>query len=397
VSDRAFHFSTRLDWDLRPNRISNLLGQKSAGGFDLFDLTESNPTKAGFVQNPAEVHSALTDPAALVYCPEARGHRSAREAVADYHTAHSAEIGTPVEPDQILLTASTSEAYSFLFKLLGDPGDEVLVPQPSYPLFEFLVRLEKLEVRNYPLVWNGTWQLDPDAIRERIGDRTRAIVVVNPNNPTGSFLKPDEMDRLAGVCAERRIALISDEVFFDFALDGGAERVSVASYSGRMLSFTLSGLSKVVGLPQMKLSWIVVSGPDEIQSVAMEGLELIADTYLSVGAAVQHGATRLLAMRGHYQAEVLARTCANLAHLREASAGRECVPLAVEGGWYAILRLPDRLDEEILVLDLLADDDVLVQPGYFYDFPFPCLVVSLLTRPDTFREGVARLLRRLAS
>ncbi len=397
MSSAEYRFSSRQEWDLRPNRISKLIREKTAAGAEILDLTESNPTKAGFVHQEAEVLHAIADPAALVYRPEARGLRCAREAVAAYHGAAAAGTGGDVDPDQIVLTASTSEAYSFLFKLLGDPGDEILVPRPSYPLFEFLVGLEQLEVRHYPLVWDKIWHMDLDAVDDLISERTKAIVVVNPNNPTGSYLKRAERGRLATVCAERRIALISDEVFFDFALEPGTERISTASGAEDALSFTLSGLSKVVGLPQMKLGWIVVAGPEEVRGPALEGLELIADTYLSVGSPVQHGAARLLAMRQGFRAKVTERTGANLTHLREATAKGLLAPLNVEGGWYTILRLPPGVDEESLVLNLLAEDDVLAQPGYFYEFPFPCLVLSLLTPVDTFQEGVQRLTARSSS
>lgn len=394
MSTGAPRFSSRLEWDLRPNRITTLLREKAVAGRQILDLTESNPTKAGFLHEE-EVLRAIADPAVLEYRPEARGLQSAREAVAEYHAARSTPARAAVDPDQIVLTASTSEAYSFLFKLLGNPGDEILVPQPSYPLFEFLVGLENLEVRHYPLVWDEIWRLDLDAVAGNLSDRTKAIVVVNPNNPTGSYLKRGELGGMLAICAERRIALISDEVFFDFVLDPRTECVSVASTPQQALTFTLSGLSKVTGLPQMKLGWIVVGGPPELRGPALDGLELIADSYLSVGAPVAHGAARLLAMRSGYREKVAERTLANLTYLRQTVSGSPEVPLHVEGGWYAVLRLPPGADEEDLVLDLLAEDDVLLQPGFFYDFPFSCLILSLLTPVEVFREGIARLERRL--
>ncbi|MCP5110503.1 MAG: pyridoxal phosphate-dependent aminotransferase [bacterium] len=333
----------------------------------------------------------MTEPGALDYRPDPRGLHEAREAVASYY----ADRGTTLSPDQIVLTASTSEAYSFLFKLLTDPGDEVLTPQPSYPLFDFLVGMEALAGRHYRLTYDDGWRIDFDQLRGQLGGRTRVVVAVSPNNPTGSYVKCHEFDSLLEVCADNGVSLITDEVFHDYGLtDSAVQSSSIGSRDGP-LRFTLSGLSKVVGLPQMKLSWIVVSGAD--CQAAIERLELIADTYLSVSTPVQHAASKLLELRDGFQLEVLSRLRLNLRELRAQVRDTPCRPLEVEGGWYAILGIPTTLDEERLVLDLLDEDDTLVQPGYFYDFPGNgYLILSLLPEPSVFREGVGRLVRRLS-
>lgn len=388
MREQTDSFSSRLEMDLRPNQLARLLAAKASCGARVLDLTESNPTRAGLPHEEESILGSLTDPAALVYDPTAQGLPEARAAVARYHRTR----GANVDPEDVLLTASTSEAYSFLLKLLTDPGDDVLVPQPSYPLFEFLARMESVELRRYPLSYRGGWLLDAEAVRRAASLRTRAIIVVNPNNPTGSYLKRAELEALLSLCSERRIALIADEVFHDYALQDDLGRASVASAGQSALSFTLSGLSKLAGLPQMKLGWILVRGPADLRAAALERLELIADTYLSVSATVQHAAARLLELAGGFQRAVLCRVQQNLDYLRKAC--RDV--LTVEGGWYAIVELPEACDEEEWVLRLLDEENVLVQPGFFYDFPSGAhIVISLLTEPETFREGVERVARRL--
>jgi len=301
--------------------------------------------------------------------------------------------------DRILLTASTSEAYGFLFKLLANPGDEVLVPRPSYPLFEFLAALESVRVVQYPLHYDGGWAVDFEALAARINARTRAVLIVNPNNPTGSFLKQGESEQLIALCAKHDLAMISDEVFADYGLADDPRRVSSLHSVESVLAFSLSGLSKAVGLPQMKLGWIVVSGPTETRRQAWNRLELIADTYLSVSAPVQWAAAELLETRHAIQEQIVSRVRANLAHLRS-----HCGPdstwrvLNVEGGWYAIMQAPRVRSEEEWVLSLLENDGVLVQPGYFFDFEREAfLVISLLTRPEIFELGVGKILSQPVS
>jgi len=332
---------------------------------------------------------ALADPRALRYDPQPAGALAAREAVCRYY----AETGYAVEPEQVLLTASTSEAYAYLFKLLADPGDEVLVPRPSYPLFEYLASMESLRVGPYPLVYHGGWSIDCDALAAAITERTRAIVLVNPNNPTGSFVKREELRFLQSL----EVPLVSDEVFADYAFGEDANRARSLAGITDCLAFSMSGLSKIAGLPQMKLGWIVISGPSAARAEAREKLDWIADTYLSVSTPVQQAAPRLLELGKRMQAQIAVRTRANWAWIESAiSTDSPCRLLALEGGWYATLQVPRIRREEEWALELLEKDDVLVQPGYFYDFESEAfLVLSLLTKPEIFREGCGRLLARV--
>jgi alanine-synthesizing transaminase len=375
-------FSSRLDWNISANPITKLLLEKRNSGAEILDLTESNPTAAGF-EYPADILMALADRRSLLYEPDPAGLHAARESIAGYY-------GGRVDAGRIIVTASTSEAYGFIFKLLADPGDEVLVPRPSYPLFEFLAALESVRVVNYPLTYYGRWAIDFDVLAARITSRTRAIVLVNPNNPTGSFLKKAELAQLIELCRGRDIALVSDEVFSDYGIQADRERVSSIVSVDEILTFSLSGLSKVAGLPQLKLGWIVTSGP------ALERLELIADTYLSVAAPVQWAAPTLLAARTKIQSQIMERVRGNLAFLWS-RIGTESPwrVLDVEGGWYATVQAPRIRTEEDWVLSLLAEDQVLVQPGFFFDFETEAfLVVSLLTPAEIFREGINRILSR---
>lgn len=380
-------FSSRFHWDSRPNRLTRLIERKRSEGAYILDLTESNPTRAR-LRYPEGVARAFGDPGILQYDPHPAGANSAREAVAEYYFTR----GVRVSPDDILLTASTSEAYAYLFKLLANPGDSVLVPRPSYPLFEYLANMESVEARQYPLAYHGAWSIDLDQVEKALSDLTRAIVLVNPNNPTGSYVKRGELDVLVRLAAVNDLPLIADEVFADYALTEDRDRVvSLAGVEG-CLAFSMSGLSKVAGLPQMKLGWIVVSGPAPLRAEALRRLEWIADTYLSVGTPVQCAAARLLRAGEEVARQIRQRTAANLAWAHEALAGSPAGILRVEGGWYATVQLPRIRSEEDWALELLERHDVLAQPGFFYDFESEAfLVVSLLTAEDVFREGVRRL------
>ena len=379
-------FSSRLNWSATENPLTKLLREKRARGEALLDLTESNPTAAGFTYPADALLEALADPRSLCYEPQPAGLPEARAAVAGYYR------GLP--SGRILLTASTSEAYALLFKLLADPGDEVLVPRPSYPLFEFLAALESVRPVQYPLVYHGCWAIDFGALERLITPRSRALVLVNPNNPTGSFVKKKELDQLVELCREHRLAIISDEVFSDYVFGPNEQRVASLVGVDRVLSFVLSGFSKVLGLPQMKLGWIITGGPQ--WAPAMERLELIADTYLSVGTPVQWAAASLLSRREAIQRQILERVQANRAFLADRiGADSPWRLLEAEGGWYAVLEAPKIHTEEEWVLGLLRDDNLLVQPGFFFDFDREAyLVVSLLTRSEAFREGIGRILSR---
>jgi aspartate/methionine/tyrosine aminotransferase len=361
-------FSNRLNWNLPANKLSALLRTKA----HYLDLTVSNPTTAGFD------YPLLELPASTVYDPQPRGLLNAREAVARYYG--------DVPASRILLTASTSEAYAYIFKLLCDPGDEILSPRPSYPLFEFLAGLESVRITQYPLRYDGVWHIDFDALKQRITPRTKAVIVVNPNNPTGSFLKRDEWARLESL----GLPIISDEVFSDYAFTEDATQVRTLTGAQNVLTFSMSGLSKIAGLPQMKLGWIVASGPGHED--ALETLELIADTYLSVATPVQIALPGILEASLEVQKQIAQRARANLAVLQAMAKGA-AKPLRVEGGWYAILQVPRTKTEEDWTLQLLAGHDVLVQPGFYFDFEAEAfLVLSLLTPPDTFEQGLRRLL-----
>lgn len=375
-------FSSRFKWDLRPNPLSVLLESKRTAGVPIFDLTESNPTRAGFEYPPA-IMDSLADAAAFRYEPSPRGLLPARQAISEYYAARGMEVPS----SRILLTASTSEAYAYLFKLLTDPGDEVLTPRPSYPLFEFLTAMESVEARQYSLRYDGAWHIDFESLENSITSRTRAIVVVNPNNPTGSFLKPDEADRLDALAASHGIAILSDEVFSDYAF----APVLALPENRQALTFSMSGLSKLAGLPQMKLGWIVARGPGH--EIALERLELIADTYLSVGTPVQAALPKLLAPASEVRTQIQERTRQNLNWLRAKLHESAAQVLTVEGGWSAVLQVPRIRTEEGWAIELLAEQNVLVQPGFFFDFETEAfLVVSLLTRGDLFQEGLRRFL-----
>lgn len=385
-------FSSRTAWDRRPGPLARRIAERRQAGAEILDLTETNPARAGLAC-PADVPALLADPRGRDYHPIAQGLPAAREAVA----ADYARRGFAVEPGRILLTASTSEAYAFLFKLLCDPGDDVLVPRPSYPLFEYLAALESVNALHYPLQYDGEWHLPVDGVDGASTARTRAVVVVSPNNPTGSFLKRDEAQRLRHLCAARGWALISDEVFADYALKEDARRPPSMAEDSAALTFSLGGLSKACGLPQLKLAWIAVAGPDRERDEALARLEVVADTYLSVSTPVQLAAPALLARTAGLQRPILDRVRANVRELRsQLGAGSAATLLDVEGGWSAVLRVPSSWPDEQWALTLLERDGVLVHPGFFFDFPHEAyLVLSTLTAPETFAEGVRRVLARV--
>jgi alanine-synthesizing transaminase len=387
-------FSTRTAWSLTPNELTSLRENRERAGFSLLDLTESNPTRCAFEYNEDEVLRAVSDPLVLRYQPNPRGLNSARKAVLEYYQAQGAKL----DISQIFLTASTSEAYSFIFRLLGDPGDQLLAPQPSYPLFDFLTRLNDLELVQYPLIEDDHWRVDCRTLELQISGRSRAILVVHPNNPTGSFVSGQEHEFLIDLCAKRNVALIADEVFGDYPIETReSEKPRTLAGENRALVFTLSGLSKISALPQMKCAWIVLSGPENLVKEASARLEVITDTYLSTSTPVALALPALLSLRQELQPQIIARIRANLACLdrligRDAPVSR----MTVQGGWYAVLRLPTWQGDEAWAIRLIEEDGVLVHPGHFYDFQSESrVVISLICPPEVFETGISRLIRRI--
>lgn len=400
-------FSRRTNWKLTKNAYTEALEGFRASGRELLDLTASNPTEVELQYESERLLKALALPRALEYEPVAKGLLPAREAVVAYY----AEKGIELSPEQIFLTVSTSEAYAYAFRLLCDPGDEVLVPQPSYPLFEFLADLQDVKLRPYEMIYDHGWQMDFHSLECAITSETRAVLVVHPNNPTGSYVKRKEKQLLDRICEKHELAVIADEVFLDYEItDGngppsrqeqarriGHEPLSFAGSRGA-LTFTLSGLSKISGLPQMKAAWVVLSGPESLAQEAGARLEVIADTYLSPNAPVQWALPEMLATRVGIQQQLTSRVKENLTVLDE-ELGRQdlCRRLKIEGGWYAILRVPITRSDEELAIQLLEREAVLVQPGHFYDFASDgYLVVSLITQADVFARGISKALGHLS-
>jgi hypothetical protein len=379
-------FTKRTNWNTRPNAIAKKVAEIRASGASVLDLTETNPTRCGFTFYRQDLLQSLTQDEALVYDPDPRGLVQTREAIAAYYTRG----GHTIDPEHLFVTAGTSEAYGHLFRLLLEPGECILVPTPSYPLLEFLADIHDVRLKPYPLHYDDRWWPDLDALRDAIDDACRAIVAIHPNNPTGSYLDSRELEELGAIAAASDLALIVDEVFFDYPMDDDAKARSVAN--GEALTFTLNGISKTLGLPQMKLSWMVASGPDELVEAACDRLEVIADTALSVSTPIQLAACDWLSRASHFSAEILERVRSNYACL-STCAGLDA--LSVEGGWSAILRIPRTCPEEQFVLDLLEQDHILVDPGSFYGFASEgYVVVSLLPEPGVFQDGIRRLAAR---
>jgi alanine-synthesizing transaminase len=403
-------FSRRTAWKLTPNPLTIALDAYRRSGGELLDLTASNPTTVGLHYDPQTILEALASPGALTYRPEPKGLLPARAAVAEYYRKSCEAEACQVDPENIVLTVSTSEAYSYIFRLLCDPGDEVLVPTPSYPLFEFLAGLQDVQLVPYPLVYDHGWHIDFYSLEKALAPHSRAIILVHPNNPTGSCIKWEERQRLNRICKERGLALVVDEVFLDYVIgEGGdscivgrdsipnparAPRNTTFACNREALTFTLSGISKICGLPQMKLAWIVTSGPEEVTKDALSRLEVIADTFLSQNAPIQLAAPALLQQRHSIREQLLARIHLNLAELdRQLASHRLCSRLEVEAGWYVILRVPAIRSDEQLGIELLQKCGVLVQPGYFYDFHGDgYIVLSLITPVSEFQEGIRRTL-----
>lgn len=376
-------FSRRTNWNTEESDLARAHCLRLKAGLPIADLTASNPTRCGFAFDPALL-AALNNPQALDYDPQPRGLLSARQAVCSHYSGH----GVTLDPSQIVLTTSTSEAYSFLFRLLCDPGSEILVPQPSYPLFDFLADLDDVKIKGTEFIYDHGWQIDLEGVRRAITPQTRAIVLVHPNNPTGHFTKPREAEALGRLCREYDLSLIVDEVFLDYSFAAAGK--SFAAGLDGVPVFVVSGLSKIAGLPQMKAAWIVATGPEAAES--LERLEVIADTFLSMNAPVQHALPEWLAGRADIQGQIQQRVRANLATLDCQLARLPQVDrLTVEGGWYAVLRIPALRPDEETVLELL-DHGVWVHPGYFFGMSASgWLVVSLLAPEAEFRVGATVL------
>lgn len=379
-------FSQRSGVDRGRNRVAIALEEVRQSGRALIDLTLSNPTLARLPYDADALLEALHSRESIVYRPDPLGLLSAREAIANHHS----DQGISIHPDRIFLTASTSEAYAYLLKLLCDPGDEVLIPQPSYPLFEHLANLESVQLKPYRLRYNDQWRIDIDEIKSSTTERTRAIILVSPNNPTGSFVKRDELDAIS----ELGLPLISDEVFSNYPLENDSTRIQSALQTEKNLVFSLFGLSKLAALPQLKLSWLCMSGPAQLVEETRERLELIADTFLSVNTAVQLALPRVLEISRPVSDAIRVRTKRNLEKLRRLDWAASL--LHVEGGWYATLRLPNIKSDERWAVELIREDGVSVYPGYFFDYEQPSLVVvSLLVPEALFDEGVQRFVARV--
>src|SRR5215471_7643003 len=410
-------FSDRTSWRLAQNRFTRAVEETGAREGHLLDLTASNPTRVGLQYDSAAILGSLASPRALDYDPQAKGILEGRQAVSRYYAVNLPGLipAHEVDPERIILTASTSEGYSYVFRLLCNAGDELLVPKPSYPLFEFLADLQDVKLVPYPLIYDHGWQMDFHWMEKAVTARTRGVVIVHPNNPTGSYVHAEERGLLNAFCRERGLALIVDEVFLDYALrsDGTVELHSTGQPKAALptsavqqlsfvsnrevLTFTLSGLSKISALPQMKVAWVVTSGPDEIAHTALARLEVIADTYLSMNAPIQWAVPMLLEQRNDIQRHLMERVRANLAELdRQLVRQPSCQRLAVEGGWYAVLRVPVTRSDEELAIELVRERSVLVHPGHFYDFPSDgYLVLSLISPEPEFAEGAHRVLGHL--
>jgi aspartate/methionine/tyrosine aminotransferase len=418
-------FSARTNWRLTRNRFTEAVEEVRATGAGLLDLTASNPTRVGLQYDAEAILASLASPRAMDYDPQAKGLLAARESVAAYYRA---EHGCDVDAERIVMTTSTSEGYSFVFRLLCNAGDELLVPKPSYPLFEFLADLQDVKLAPYPLIYDHGWQMDFHSLEKAVTPRTRGVVVVHPNNPTGSYVSDEERRHLNGICREQDLALVVDEVFLDYGLrsDGAPSlepnsgslhapwdrqapipplgrddnaRKLAGSFAGNedVLTFTLSGLSKIAALPQMKVAWVVTTGPRGQATEAMARLEVIADTYLSMNAPMQWAVPELMAQRHGVQRQLRERVERNLAEMDRQLAGQQaCERLDVEGGWYAVLRVPVTRTDEELAIELVREKGVVVHPGHFYDFESDgYLVLSLIGDEAEFREGVCRVLELL--
>lgn len=388
-----FRFAHRTNWQFASNPLVTKLEELRKASVEILDLTESNPMHCEFVYPREKILRPLSKRKNLDYTPSPQGNKEAREAIREYYRKKGVEV--PLE--RIFLTASTSEAYSFLFKLLINSGEGVLFPRPSYPLFDSLAELHDIKMEYFSLQYKNGWGIDIPELIKKIHAHMAAIVLVNPNNPTGSYVKGHELKAINEVCLKKELALISDEVFWDFQLDSHLEGKASLANNQDVLSFTLGGISKTLGLPQMKLSWIILSGPEKVVEAAINRLEIISDTYLSVSTPVQNSLPDWLLLAQDIQDQMSIRLKENLRFLKEQwQAMSSCQVFPVEGGWYAVIKIPDNLEEEEWLIRLLEHEHVFIHPGYFFSFPQEgFMVVSLLTPIRIFQDGLLRVLNRL--
>lgn len=386
-----FEFSRRCDWELATNKVTSLYQELKRDGVDIIDLTVSNPTRCGFLYPEDDILKALSHPDNLSYLADSQGLLKARQAVCQMYQ----EQGIQVNPHNVFLTASTSEAYSYIFRLIANPDEEVLFPSPSYPLFQFLGELNDVQLRYYSLMYRQQWMIDFASLNNQASKDSKAVVLVNPNNPTGSYISASEIDQLNRFCEANGLAIISDEVFFEFTHQ--SETYQSLGENNNVLTFVLGGLSKTLGLPQMKLGWILLSGPEDTVKEARQKLEVIADTYLSVNAPVQNAFPIWLNHKQALQSQIKQRITANLDFLQqEAKKVKATELLTTQGGWYAVIRVDPCKTEEEWVIKLLSKYHVFVHPGFFYDFDDePYFIVSLLPPTEVFQEGILRVLSRV--
>jgi alanine-synthesizing transaminase len=381
-------FSSRTNWHLAPNRITTLLSQRREAGKSVLDLTVTNPTVCGIPYPHERIQAALAHNGSTPYQPDPRGLPSAREVISEFYGHSSAEL----DQSAIILTASTSESYTWLFRLLCEPGDEVLVPRPSYPLFEHLAQLADIRLRPYPLYYDGQWGIDVEALRDSITARTKALILIHPHNPTGMYVPRDEYHRIRECALQRTLPLIIDEVFGEYPLDPIATVPKIEE--PEILTFRLNGISKLLGMPHLKLGWIAVSGTPRIAKEALERLEMIADTYLSVNTPVQHALGDLFDIGKEIRTDISRRTRENIDVTDRVVRGSTCTRLHVEGGWSMVIQLPRTKTDEQWTCLLLDESGVLIHPGHFYEFPDDrYVVVSLLPDPGVLRQGIIELVK----
>jgi alanine-synthesizing transaminase len=387
-------FSNRTNWHRQPNKLSEQLDLYRKSGKPILDLTNSNPTECGIAYPEEEILMAFRNSALLKYQPNPRGLITAREAISNYYKSKKIEVN----PSNIFLTASTSEAYSFVFKLLCNAEENVLVPKPSYPLFDYLAQLSDVELHHYHLRYDREWEIDIDSIKNAVNKKTKAIVLINPHNPTGMFLKENEYREIKAIAKENKLALIIDEVFIDYAFKSDESRINSTASESEVLTFTLNGISKMIGLPQMKLGWIIINGQRSIVSEAMERLEIISDTFLSVNTPVQVALPKLLGTGVIVQQNILDRIRNNYSILQKEMINSSCSSLTAQGGWYGVIRVPRTKSDEDWALQLLEKKGIYLFPGYFFDFDDEgYLVVSLLMESSVFKKAVREIVEYVSA